>query len=112
MNPVLHLTGADWLTLFAHFLSLSLLSVGGAITTAPDMHRFLVDRQHWLSDPQFSASIAIAQAAPRSLTSTWCSCGSPCAVPASWAKARPRSTSSRTSPRQIAKPAISGTSPQ
>ncbi|MBI2772263.1 MAG: chromate transporter [Burkholderiales bacterium] len=64
MNPVLHLTAADWLTLFGHFLSLSLLSVGGAITTAPDMHRFLVDRQHWLSDPQFSASIAIAQAAP------------------------------------------------
>ncbi|MEP6792396.1 MAG: chromate transporter, partial [Ramlibacter sp.] len=51
MNPVLHMTAADWLTLFGHFLSLSLLSVGGAITTAPDMHRFLVDRQHWLSDP-------------------------------------------------------------
>jgi chromate transporter len=64
MSPVLHLTPADWLTLFGHFLSLSLLSVGGAITTAPDMHRFLVDRQHWLADPQFSASIAIAQAAP------------------------------------------------
>jgi chromate transporter len=54
----------DWLTLFLHFLSLSLLSVGGAITTAPDMHRFLVDRQSWLTDPQYSASIAIAQAAP------------------------------------------------
>ena len=58
------MTGADWLALFLHFLSLSLLSVGGAITTAPDMHRYLVDRQHWLTDPQFSASIAIAQAAP------------------------------------------------
>lgn len=55
---------ADWLSLFLHFLSLSLLSVGGAITTAPDMHRFLVDRQGWLTDPQYSASIAIAQAAP------------------------------------------------
>ena len=58
------MTTSDWLALLAHFLSLSLLSVGGAITTAPDMHRFLVDRQHWLSDPQFNASIAIAQAAP------------------------------------------------
>ncbi len=58
------LSGADWLSLFVHFLSLSLLSVGGAITTAPDMHRYLVDRQGWLTDPQFSASIAIAQAAP------------------------------------------------
>lgn len=55
---------ADWLSLFLHYLSLSLLSVGGAITTAPDMHRYLVDRQHWLTDPQFNASIAIAQAAP------------------------------------------------
>jgi chromate transporter len=47
-----------------HYLSLSLLSVGGAITTAPDMHRFLVDQKQWLTDAQFSASIAIAQAAP------------------------------------------------
>ena len=54
----------DWLALFLHYLSLSLLAVGGAITTAPDMHRYLVDRQAWLTDPQFSASIAIAQAAP------------------------------------------------
>ncbi len=53
-----------WFALFFHYLSLSLLSVGGAITTAPDMHRFLVDQQHWLTDAQFNASIAIAQAAP------------------------------------------------
>ena len=58
------MTGADWLSLFVHYLSLSLLSVGGAITTAPDMHRYLVDQQGWLTDTQFSASIAIAQAAP------------------------------------------------
>ena len=58
------MSAADWLSLFVHYLSLSLLSVGGAITTAPDMHRYLVDRQAWLSDPQFSASIAIAQSAP------------------------------------------------
>ena len=54
----------EWLALFLHYLSLSLLSIGGAITTAPDMHRFLVDKQHWLTDAQFNASIAIAQAAP------------------------------------------------
>ena len=58
------LTVADLLDLFGHFLVLSLLSVGGAITTAPDMHRYLVTQQHWLTDLQFSASIAIAQAAP------------------------------------------------
>ena len=50
--------------LFLHFLTLSLLAVGGAITTAPDMHRYLVGQQHWLSDAQFTASVALAQAAP------------------------------------------------
>ena len=30
------LTTADWLALFGHFLSLSLLAVGGAIATAPE----------------------------------------------------------------------------
>jgi chromate transporter len=54
----------DWLSLFFQYLSLSLLAIGGAITTAPDMHRYLVDQQHWLTDAQFNASIAIAQAAP------------------------------------------------
>jgi chromate transporter len=54
----------DWLSFFLHYLSLSLLSIGGAITTAPDMHRYLVDQQGWLTDAQFNASIAIAQAAP------------------------------------------------
>ena len=55
---------ADWLQLFLYYMSLSLLAVGGAIATAPDMHRFLVEKQTWLTDPQFNASIAIAQAAP------------------------------------------------
>lgn len=58
------LSATDWLHLFTHFLSLSLLAVGGAITTAPDLHRYLVDEQHWLTEMQFSSSIAIAQAAP------------------------------------------------
>ena len=58
------LTVQDWLSLFFHYISLSLLAIGGAITTAPDMHRYLVDQQQWLTDAQFNASIAIAQAAP------------------------------------------------
>lgn len=58
MNP------ADWWQLFQHFMALSLLGVGGAITTAPDMHRYLVDETHWLSEDRFNACIAIAQAAP------------------------------------------------
>ena len=64
MNPVLQLSAQEWLSLFNHFASLSLLAVGGAITTAPDMHRYLVDETHWLSDAQFTSSIALAQAAP------------------------------------------------
>ena|SRR5689334_11487983 len=51
-------------SLFGHFLLLSLLAVGGAITVVPDMHRVLVSKLGVLSDPQFSASIAIAQASP------------------------------------------------
>ncbi len=58
------MTPSDWLALLTHFMSLSLLAIGGAITTAPDMHRYLVDEQHWLADAQFSSSIALAQAAP------------------------------------------------
>ena len=64
MTLALHLSAADWLALFTHFLSLALLAVGGAITTAPDMHRYLVDTRHWLSEEQFTSSIAVAQAAP------------------------------------------------
>lgn len=57
-------TAADWWALLAHFLSLSLLSIGGAITTAPEMHNFLVGQKGWITDSQFNASIALAQAAP------------------------------------------------
>jgi chromate transporter len=64
MSLSLSLTHSDWLDLFIHFLSLSLLAVGGAITTAPDMHRYLVDQRHWLTEGQFTSSIALAQAAP------------------------------------------------
>ena len=62
--PQLTLAAQDWIALFGHYLSLSLLSIGGAISTTPDMHRFLVDQRHWLTDAQFNASVAIAQAAP------------------------------------------------
>jgi chromate transporter len=58
------LTPHDLLGLLGHFMLLSLLAVGGAISTASDMHRYLVVQQGWIDDVQFSASIAIAQAAP------------------------------------------------
>jgi chromate transporter len=64
MSTLLQMHPADWLDLFVHYLSLSLLAVGGAITTAPDMHRYLVDQQHWMTESQFTAAITLAQAAP------------------------------------------------
>ena len=54
----------DWVALFDHFLLLSLLSIGGAITVVPDMHRVLVEQMGLLTDAQFTASVAIAQASP------------------------------------------------
>lgn len=64
MTALLQMHPLDWLDLFMHYLSLSLMAIGGAITTAPDMHRYLVDQQHWMTEPQFNASITLAQAAP------------------------------------------------
>lgn len=66
MNETLHVTlhWQDWLGLFVQYLMLSLLSVGGAISTTSEMHRYLVDQHRWLTQSQFNASIAIAQAAP------------------------------------------------
>lgn len=68
LHPILFgslgLDGAALAGLFGHFLLLSLLAVGGAITTAPDIHRHVVAERGWLSDVQFTESIAIAQAAP------------------------------------------------
>ena len=58
------LSPADLLGLLVQFLVLSLFAIGGAITTAPDMHRYIVDEHHWITDAQFTSSIAIAQAAP------------------------------------------------
>lgn len=66
MNPALHivLDWSDWLALFHHFFLMSMLSIGGAITTLPEMHRFLVEQHHWLSEAQFNASVALGQASP------------------------------------------------
>jgi chromate transporter len=59
-----NLGGSEWLQLLGHFLALSLLAVGGAITTVPDMQRFVVQDKSWLSEAQFSNCIALGQATP------------------------------------------------
>ena len=46
----LPLSPQDWFDLFMNFAVLSLMGIGGAITTAPEMHRFLVTEKHWLTE--------------------------------------------------------------
>jgi chromate transporter len=55
---------AELTDLFLKFASLSMLAIGGALGTAPEMHRYLVDDRGWIGDQAFTDSIAIAQAAP------------------------------------------------
>jgi chromate transporter len=46
------------------FTQLSLLAFGGGNTVLPEMHRQAVDVHHWLSNAEFAALYALAQAAP------------------------------------------------
>jgi chromate transporter len=66
MHSTLHITlgAADWLNLFGHYLMLSMMSIGGAISTSSEMHRFLVEQHGWLTQAQFNQSLTLAQAAP------------------------------------------------
>jgi chromate transporter len=51
-------------TLALLFTLLSFLSVGGAISALPEVHRQAVDLHGWMTDRQFAEIVAIAQAAP------------------------------------------------
>ena len=64
MNTETLLSAVNWWALFGHFLSLSLLAIGGAITTTPEMHRYLVSQNNWMTHAQFNNSLSLAQAAP------------------------------------------------
>ena len=56
-SPVLDLT--------LHIAMLAVMAVGGGvILIAPEVSHFVVGARHWLSNEQFSAAYAIAQAAP------------------------------------------------
>ncbi|MBN9526302.1 MAG: chromate transporter [Alphaproteobacteria bacterium] len=50
--------------LFWQFAFLSLMAIGGANSIIAEIHRQVVDVQHWLSAQQFAAVFALAQAAP------------------------------------------------
>lgn len=43
---------------------MSLLAIGGANSTIPEMHRVAVDVRHWMSDAQFADMFAISQLSP------------------------------------------------
>jgi chromate transporter len=43
---------------------MSLLAIGGANSTLPEMHRVAVEVRHWMSDAQFADMFAIAQLSP------------------------------------------------
>lgn len=92
---------ADWATYLAMaalFSVLSFLSIGGAVSVIPEIHRQAVEISHWMTDRQFVDLVAIAQAAPGpnvlfvtlighhvagipgALLATFCMCGPACFV--------------------------------
>lgn len=58
------MTPYAWAELSLQLGLLSFLQIGGALAIAPDLHRLLVEKMALLTDAQFAASIAIAQASP------------------------------------------------
>jgi chromate transporter len=59
MTPIDVLASLAW-----YYASISLLAIGGASSVLPDMHRFLVETNGWMSHEQFASLFAISQAAP------------------------------------------------
>src|SRR5262245_18121814 len=58
MNPV------DLGGLFLHFLILWFLAIGGPSTIFPDIHRYVVDVHHLLTNAEFAEIYTLAQVAP------------------------------------------------
>ena len=54
----------DLAALGLHFALLSLMAIGGVSSILPDMQRYVVEANHWLSAKQFADAYALAQAAP------------------------------------------------
>jgi len=56
--------GGALLSLAMLFAGLSLVAFGGANAVLPEVHRQAVDVRHWMTDQDFAALFALAQAAP------------------------------------------------
>jgi chromate transporter len=58
-------SGGALVSMMLYFSLISLTAVGGGvIMLAPDIHRYVVDVQHWITSEQFTAAFTIAQASP------------------------------------------------
>jgi chromate transporter len=54
----------ELVALFLYFTMLSFLAVGGAPSVLPEMHRYVVDVNGWMTSAQFAEIFALAQVAP------------------------------------------------
>jgi chromate transporter len=57
-------SGGALFSLATLFAGLSLVAFGGANAVLPEVHRQAVDVRHWMTDQDFAALFALAQAAP------------------------------------------------
>jgi chromate transporter len=57
-------TASPLVELATQFLTLSLMSIGGANAVIPEIHLRVVDTLHWMTDADFTQLFALSQAAP------------------------------------------------
>ncbi len=58
------MTASPLVELATQFLTLSLMSIGGANAVIPEIHLRVVDTLHWMTDADFTQLFALSQAAP------------------------------------------------
>ena len=46
------------------FLGLSMMAIGGVMSTLSEMHRIVVDHHQWMTSTEFAEVVALSQAAP------------------------------------------------
>lgn len=56
--------GGPWFQIAVTFGLISLISIGGANATIPEIHRQVVEVLHWMDDATFANLVAIGQSAP------------------------------------------------
>ena len=52
------------LAVFAYFVMLAFLAVGGAPSVLPEMHRYVVEMNGWMTSQQFAELYTVAQVSP------------------------------------------------